>query len=1370
MPADFRQLWYGWTITMKSSTSKFLAWFAIAMVGTTAALADDRDLLVDVSDDPYIFILFDISGSMNWAPATDAFNPADGDDPNSKFYQAKSALYRVLTDPDLQGVRWGWSTYNHDNHRVYRKHYVYTPSTTPSWASDVPYLLPGQAKQFGDKCYDDADGNTNCDFNNADRPDDCNNPADLNDLEDLGEVLTFPALGDDPPPSSSWQHTEWIRHAGNRYRVRYRLRSGSMGDVPLRVRVNVQRRGCFGGPLQSWTQNLDFEPVYVVDNAGRPLSGPSSFLDWEIDNRTDTSGNPAGFWDVDDTAAGNTCGGWESNTDSGADQGAGASLTYPTQTDPAGRGAAFNRGDVIPLDWQDETVWGTSNRDLILQRLAPNTAVDPMAVPEFRVSPYFEDHPDTLFPTGNNNGHLALQSQYDGTPPMLPTGSTPIGASMNDIDTWLGSWFNVADGANGDPTLACRDVTLLILTDGDETCNSDPCSAATTLRTSKSVRTFVVGFGLEGGQGNTLTCIADNGGTGAIDHDGDGQPDGPGVLYPSNEEELVNALRDIVLSVRGGTRTFTGATAPLTQTNAADVSYLGGFDPVADAPFWPGRVDAYLKPLPLKEVDIDGTQRFVVDRDEVCGPGDDSRCRAWDAGEAILVQAATNPQTGNYNLGLGPDQRRVYWAQPTPGTYLAQRDDFDRPTSDADWDRLLKDLGICAESDPPASCSLLQPMRDEGIAALDFFHSLKTADDPTVPGGTIDYLLGDVFHSDPALLTPPSESIYFSLDLFGNPTGAGTDFCDIAPGGYRCFAAQHRFRRRVLIAGANDGQVHGFDAGTIDGTCDTSAPDLIIGDYTPGTGHEVFSFIPKGARRKLVSQSLSDQHQYTTDGPIRLGDVYIDAVLGDGIAQEWRTVAIAGMREGGTGVYALDVTQPDQLSLCGTTPNLPQPGAGYVPSCADVPCARDAGFAQAPFPNVLWEFEDTFECEAGTTPEGQCDDDANGLPDLAASWSTPSIGLIQVLNNGVLETRSVAVFGGGMDAVNKGASQTTGGNYVYMVDIETGRAIYKQQVSGSVPSPVALVDLNQDAFIDTAYVGTNTGLVYKIDLRFAQDLVDLPSGARRVTADAWKPFPVFDTVGEPVFFRPGVVFIASEGQYALAFGTGDREDLWADQPSPGRFYFLLDKATVNGIPRELRREDFTGPGAFLPLHRSDYQEIFPTDPQHTGADFVSHPTPGLRGGWYMTLDATERAIGNPFSLVGITVFSTFLPEEDLSGEGGLCRRLGASRTFVVESRSANALWDDPTDPDDRFDILPGFLTQVGLDTTGVFEDDSGPMGAGGPLEFAPELEEAVRLLQPKECRFIPGQVSPLEGLTAETVYAPHAPVPICIIQNSWMEF
>ena len=77
---------------------------------------------------------------------------------------------------------------------------------------------------------------------------------------------------------------------------------------------------------------------------------------------------------------------------------------------------------------------------------------------------------------------------------------------------------------------------------------------------------------------------------------------------------------------------------------------------------------------------------------------------------------------------------------------------------------------------------------------------------------TSPYVAGDFFHSDPLLVAGPANFHYLANDLEG-----GEEECDASADsnrGYRCFFEKQRRRRRVLIAGSNEGQVHGFDAGT----------------------------------------------------------------------------------------------------------------------------------------------------------------------------------------------------------------------------------------------------------------------------------------------------------------------------------------------------------------------------------------------------------------------------------------------------------------------------------------------------------------------------------------------------------------------------
>ena len=535
----------------------------LALAAPLAVDGDDRELVKGGTRDPYLHVIFDVSGSMNWQPPDttsgvpgNAWAPGYGDDPNSKMSEPKSALYTVVSDPTLRGVLWGFSTYNQDYLRVHRKHYIYTPQANPPWVTDgrLPYPQAGQPKHFGDPCMDDEDGNTTCDLDDgqgevsgqladpqlASCADPQNFDTDATLDEDEGETLSFPVLGD----LGTIETDEWVRFNNRRFRLRWLPITGGLGGetVDVQIQIREQRGDCavWLGPAE--TSTVTFERVYAQDRIGRDLPGANEVLFWQQDTHSDQNGDPAGFFSspgssqIRDMKASGTCEGWEPNTDSSQDVSKGVRLKYVTQDDPLGRHAtALDRGDVIPLDWRSREAWGVSNRQAILQRLSPNfDPDDPAFAPEFRNAPYFQTSPDTLF-----NGRLALKSEYTATPPLIPQGATPIGNSMKDFLNWYDTWkLEACDEDDGDPFFGCRSVNLLILTDGDETCYEDddggagplqdgegdynPCRVANQLLTlgDRNIRTFVIGFGVQGSNANFLNCIAQNGGTSFIDGTG----------------------------------------------------------------------------------------------------------------------------------------------------------------------------------------------------------------------------------------------------------------------------------------------------------------------------------------------------------------------------------------------------------------------------------------------------------------------------------------------------------------------------------------------------------------------------------------------------------------------------------------------------------------------------------------------------------------------------------------------------------------------------------------------------------------------------------------------------------------------------------
>ena len=179
---------------------------------------------------------------------------------------------------------------------------------------------------------------------------------------------------------------------------------------------------------------------------------------------------------------------------------------------------------------------------------------------------------------------------------------------------------------------------------------------------------------------------------------------------------------------------------------------------------------------------------------------------------------------------------------------------------------LLDGLGIPYTTSDPSSMQAAKNdanSRDHLGAHEEVTRAARTSTAPTAP--TIQYLLGDLFHSNPVVIGSPVNVPYWVGDLYGD----GTECTDDETGnpGYRCFFARHRFRRKVLLAGANDGMLHAFDAGRFrESGTDPATGRTLDNEFNNGTGHELFAFIPRSTLPTVRTQAEGTSHQYGVDG------------------------------------------------------------------------------------------------------------------------------------------------------------------------------------------------------------------------------------------------------------------------------------------------------------------------------------------------------------------------------------------------------------------------------------------------------------------------------------------------------------------------
>ncbi|QSX75988.1 PQQ-binding-like beta-propeller repeat protein [Lysobacter arenosi] len=153
-------------------------------------------------------------------------------------------------------------------------------------------------------------------------------------------------------------------------------------------------------------------------------------------------------------------------------------------------------------------------------------------------------------------------------------------------------------------------------------------------------------------------------------------------------------------------------------------------------------------------------------------------------------------------------------------------------------------------------------------------------------------ILGDIVNSQPLFVGAPNPRMYRGAKFSGASS-------------YPAFAERQSARRGVVYVGANDGMLHGFDA---------------------TTGDEVYAFMPAAAINAQLKRLTSPdyEHRYFVDGELTVADVYSSR---DG---RWKTILAGSMGRGGKAVFALDVTDPDNVGL------LWEMGATEIPAMGNV--------------------------------------------------------------------------------------------------------------------------------------------------------------------------------------------------------------------------------------------------------------------------------------------------------------------------------------------------------------------------------------------------------------------------------------------------
>jgi len=442
-----------------------------------------------------------------------------------------------------------------------------------------------------------------------------------------------------------------------------------------------------------------------------------------------------------------------------------------------------------------------------------------------------------------------------------------------------------------------------------------------------------------------------------------------------------------------------------------------------------------------------------------------------------------------------------------------------------------------------------------------------------------NWRLGDIFHSNPVTIDPPS--IYFNDTRSWN--------------GFDSFRLANKNREWLMVLGANDGQIHAFSTGNL---------------------AEKWSFIPPNLlpKLKLISHATepapsTTYHQFYVDGPVTVADVWLGS--GDGYskaANEWKTLMVVGL---GKGVRESN-SNSDPTYLWSSSPNCDSDFKRKFNPPHQYYCgyyAFDVTNTSSTAPVYKWRIN--------------LANNSQGFY-LDEPWSKMAIGRVRIDGN----EKWVGFIGGGFTGDNNKKNRDyddddfetkgkRGGKGFFVVDLTNGNILWSftrdnnSNMDYPIPASPLVLDWDNDGFIDTAYIADLGGNIWRF--RFCS----LADGGSCNTS-SWKGSRLFDSTGveRAVFSTPSVAMDASS-QLWVFWGTGNKLSP-LDTGGQDRFFAVKEK-------------DFTSTFKYTDLQQLTTQAY---DPKTMGTKpgwFIAFPWSG------------EKMLFDSSVFGGMVLFTTYTP-------------------------------------------------------------------------------------------------------------------------------
>jgi len=755
------------------------------------------------------------------------------------------------------------------------------------------------------------------------------------------------------------------------------------------------------------------------------------------------------------------------------------------------------------------------------------------------------------------------------------SGGTPIGSALREAKLYLDA-HKAADNA-----AACRQKFVIFITDGSDTfsCSGSgaECQSSQYKRRRESVakakaladagyKVFVVGFGagmpdyLE----NTLNWMAYYGGTDNPNATNAGATTAynipAGSLYPSGVTSCATDSGAVSATCYESGSSITTSAFRASSSDPGYLSLSGYAFLAADADQLANALKTAINII--REATYSFSQASV------------QSSRVQD--ENFLYEGSFQPVTGDpfwlghlkkYQINTDGTVGSVLW---DAGTILQARDYSTRimktcigctsTLTDFTTGIDLTSFGVSTDA--------------ERTAIVGYFKGNSTYNPD-------NWKLGDVFRSTPITVGTPSA-------FFDDIRDANNAFAAHRTTNVRTSAAGNR----LIVAGANDGQFHAFKT---------------------SDGSEAWSFIPPNLLSKLkniyhTSDPTTLTHQYFVDGPVTVADAWLGNGDGtDKTAADWKTILVFGEGRGSA----------DRLWSSSSSCDSGLTGL-YGPNQLNSYCGYYAlNITSTLSPMYMWRINSF--------------DASTQAPYMGDSWSKMMIGRVRINVNGSEKEKWVGFIGAGYNGANcsGGGACDTRGKGFFVIDLSNGAVLWSYTMANntgmnySFPAQPAIVDTDNDGFIDTAYVGDLGGNMWRFKFcRYSE----MPSCG----TSSWSGGLFFDSSTgsiRPVYTSAAVTKDPS-GHLWVYWGTGDKTDPTAANAQE-HFYGVMDN---------------TRTGTY---HISDIDNL--------SSSQVFDPNSTTRVGYRILMNGQgEKILADPSVFGGVVYFTTFTPAHgnDPCDQGG----------------------------------------------------------------------------------------------------------------------